>query len=74
MDYSISEQAVLSACLRDDTNLSTALAVERLTSDDFTSPAHQSIFRLIAERGELNELAVAIELPESSLEAIALAE
>ena len=74
MDYSISEQAVLSACLRDDTNLSTALAVERLTSDDFTSPAHQSIFRLIAERGEVNEVDVAIELPEYSHEAIELAE
>ena len=74
MDFSVSEQAVLSACLRDDTNLSTATAVERLTEDDFTSPAHQAIFRLIAERSELNEIDVAIELPEYSSEALELAE
>lgn len=74
MDFLVSEQAVLAACLRDDTNLSTATAVERLTEEDFSSPAHQAIFRLIAERSELNEVDVAIELPEYSSEALELAE
>jgi len=74
MDFSVSEQAVLSACLRDESSMSTSLAVERLTEDDFASPAHQSIFRLIAERGDVNEVDVAIELPQHSEEALVLAE
>ena len=56
MDYFTSEQAVLSACLRDESNLSSAIALERLTEDDFSSPAHSAIFRLIGSRSELNEV------------------
>ena len=74
MDYFTSEQAVLSACLRDESNLSSAIALERLTEDDFSSPAHSAIFRLIGSRSELNEVDVAIELPEYASEAIELAE
>ena len=74
MDFSVSEQAVLSACLRDESNLSSATALERLTENDFSSRAHQAIFRLIAERSEINEVDVAIELPEYASEAMELAE
>jgi len=74
MDYFTSEQAVLSACLRDESNLSSAIALERLTEDDFSSPAHSAIFRLIGSRSELNEVDVAIELPEYASEALELAE
>ena len=74
MDYFTSEQAVLSACLRDESNLSSAIALERLTENDFSSPAHSAIFRLIGSRSELNEVDVAIELPEYASEAIELAE
>ena len=74
MDYFTSEQAVLSACLRDESNLSSAIALERLTEEDFSSPAHSAIFRLIGSRSELNEVDVAIELPEYASEAIELAE
>ena len=38
------------------------------------SPAHSAIFRLIGSRSELNEVDVAIELPEYASEAIELAE
>ena len=73
MDYFTSEQAVLSACLRDESNLSSAIALERLTEEDFSSPAHSAIFRLIGSRSELNEIDVAIELPEYASDAIELA-
>ena len=74
MDYHKSEQAVLSACLRDETNLSSAIALERLTDEDFSSQAHKAIFRLIGSRSELNEVDVSIELPEYASEAIELAD
>lgn len=73
MDYLVSEQAVLAACLADDTGRSSAIAVERLTAEDFTNPAYQQIFSLIASSSEhLNEVDVAIELPEYKLEAMDL--
>lgn len=75
MDYEVSEQAVLAACLADDTGRSSATAVERLTEDDFTIPFHQKIFKLIASSSEpINEIDVAIELPEFRVEAMELAE
>ena len=75
MDYQVSEQAVLAACLADDTGRSSATAVERLTEDDFTIPFHQKIFKLIASSSEpINEIDVAIELPEFRVEAMELAE
>jgi len=75
MDYLVSEQAVLSACLADDTGRSSAQASERLTEDDFTSDAHRAIFKLIASSTEpINEVDVAIELPAYRAEAIELSE
>ena len=75
MDYLISEQAVLAACLADDTGRSSATAVERLTEDDFTTEAHREIFKLLASSTEpLNEVDVAIELPHFKAEALDLVE
>ena len=75
MDYLISEQAVLAACLADDTGRSSATAVERLTEEDFTSEAHRQIFKLLASSSEpLNEVDVAIELPDFKAEALELVE
>ncbi len=75
MDYLVSEQAVLAACLADDTGRSSAIAVERLTAEDFTNPAYQQIFSLIASSSEhLNEVDVAIELPDLRMEAMELAD
>ena len=75
MDYLISEQAVLAACLADDTGRSSATAVERLTEEDFTIEAHRQIFKLLASSSEpLNEVDVAIELPNFKAEALELVE
>ena len=74
VNYSVSEKAVLSACLADETHLSSAIALESLTEEDFTSPARQVIFALIAKRSDVNEVDVAIELPEYASEAIELSE
>ena len=43
MDYEVSEQAVLAACLRDESGLSSAKACELLTEADFSTEAHQKI-------------------------------
>ena len=74
MDYEISEQAVLAACLRDESGLASAKACELLTEADFSSEAHQKIFNLINQKHDINEVDVAIELPECSEEALALGE
>jgi replicative DNA helicase len=75
MDYQVSLEACLAACLSDDTGRSTAIVVERLTEDDFTSQDQKQIFQLIASSSEpLNEVDVAIELPHLSSEAIRLVE
>lgn len=74
MDYQVSEQAVLSACLRDETGLSSAKACERLSEVDFSSEAHQKIFNLITQRHDVNEVDITIELPEFAKEALALSE
>ena len=74
MDYEISEQAVLAACLRDDSGLSSAKACELLTESDFSTQAHQKIFNLINQKHDINEVDVCIELPECSKEAVALSE
>ena len=74
MDYQVSEQAVLSACLRDETGLSSAKACERLSEVDFSSEAHQKIFNLITQRHDVNEVDITIELPEFAKEALALGE
>ncbi len=74
MDYQVSEQAVLSACLRDETGLSSAKACERLSEVDFSSEAHQKIFNLITQRNDVNEVDITIELPEFAKEALALGE
>jgi len=75
VDYLISEQAVLAACLADDTGRASATAVERLTEEDFTSEAHRQIFKLLASSSEpLNEVDVAIELPNFKAEALELVE
>jgi replicative DNA helicase len=74
MDYQISEQAVLSACLRDESGLSSAKACELLTESDFSTESHQKIFNLINQKHDINEVDVAIELPECSEDALALSE
>jgi replicative DNA helicase len=74
VNYSVSEKAVLSACLADETHLSSAIALESLTEEDFTSPARQAIFALIAKQSDVNEVDVAIELPQYASEAIELSE
>ena len=74
MDRFVSEQAVLASCLTDFTGSNSALAIENLTEEDFTSEAHKQIFELIRKSSDpVNEVDVAIELPQHKAEALDLA-
>ena len=51
--------------MRDESGRSSAIALENLTEDDFTSPTRQQIFRAIAKHSpDVNEVDVMIELPD----------
>jgi len=64
-DFSLAEIAVLSSSMRDETGRSSAIALEHLIEDDFSSPTRQSIFRAIAKLApEVNEVDIMIEHPE----------
>jgi hypothetical protein len=61
-DPSLAETAVLAAMMRDDTNRSSALAMEHLTADDFTSDTHRLIFEACRTlTAPYNEIDVALE-------------
>ena len=69
IDFSLAEIAVLSASMRDESGRSSAIALEHLTEDDFTSPIRQQIFRAIAKHSpDVNEVDVMIELPDLASE------
>ena len=74
MDFQVAEQAVLAGCLRDESGQCAALALERLTDEDFVNPTHQKIFDLVGKFTPLNEVDVAIHEPELALDAISIAE
>ena len=74
MDFSLAEKAVLSACLRDVAGGSASKAIERLTADDFVNPLHSRIFDLVVTHSPINEIDVAMHLPDARLEALELAE
>ena len=58
----LAETAVLAAMMRDDTNLSAALAMEHLTADDFTSDTTRLIFEACRTlTAPYNEIDVALE-------------
>jgi len=73
MDFHTAEKAVLSACLRDEAGGSASKAIEHLTSDDFVNPLHSRIFDLIIEHSPMNEIDVAIHLPEDASDAMEIA-
>ena len=61
-DPSLAETAVLAAMMRDDTNRSSALAMEHLTADDFTSDTTRLIFEACRTlTAPYNEIDVALE-------------
>ena len=74
MDFNIAEQAVLVGCLRDESGQCAALALERLTDEDFVNPTHQKIFDLVGKYTPCNEVDVAIHEPELALDAVSIAE
>ena len=74
MDFHIAEQAVLAGCLRDESGQCAALALERLTDEDFVNPTHQKIFDLVGKFTPCNEVDVAIHMPELALDAVSIAE
>ena len=74
MDFQVAEQAVLAGCLRDESGECAALALERLTDEDFVNPTHQKIFDLVGKFTPLNEVDVAIHMPELALDAVSIAE
>ena len=74
MDFNIAEQAVLAGCLRDESGQCAALALERLTDEDFVNPTHQKIFDLVGKFTPCNEVDVAIHMPELALDAVSIAE
>jgi len=74
MDFSTAEKAVLSACLRDEAGGSASKAIERLTADDFVNPLHSRIFDLVVTHSPINEIDVAIHLPDDRMEAMELAD
>ena len=58
----LAEQAVLAAMMRDDSNRSSALAMEHLTVDDFTSDTNRVIFEACRNlTAPYNEIDVAME-------------
>jgi replicative DNA helicase len=64
-DFSLAEIAVLSACMRDESGRSSALALEHLIEEDFSTTERQTIFRSIAKHApDVNEVDVMIEHPE----------
>jgi len=65
IDFSLAEIAVLASSMRDESGRSSAIALEHLTEDDFTSPTRQQIFKAIAKHSpDVNEVDVMIELPD----------
>lgn len=61
-DPSLAETAVLAAMMRDESNRSSALAMEHLTADDFTSDTHRLIFEACRTlTAPYNEIDVALE-------------
>ena len=69
IDFSLAEVAVLASSMRDESGRSSALALEHLTQDDFSSPIHQQIFSAIAKHSpDVNEVDVIIECPDLASE------
>ncbi len=61
-DPSLAETAVLAAMMGDDTSRSSALAMEHLTADDFTSDTNKNIFEACRNlTAPYNEIDVALE-------------
>ncbi len=62
MSDHLAETAVLAAMMRDESNRSSALAMEHLTADDFTSDTHRLIFEACRTlTAPYNEIDVALE-------------
>tara|TARA_R100001163_G_scaffold64116_1_gene57608 strand:- start:4593 stop:5864 length:1272 start_codon:yes stop_codon:yes gene_type:complete len=75
IDFSLAEIAVLSASMRDESGRSSAIALEHLTEDDFTSPTRQQIFSAIAKHSpDVNEVDVMIALPDLASEVTEISE
>ena len=75
MDYELAEVAILAAAMRDDTGRASAHALERLTNEDFTSPARQRMFETLSKLApDANEVDLMMELPDISEEVTFVAE